>query len=288
MFGMLNIDKPQGITSRNVVNRIQRIVRPAKVGHTGTLDPLAQGVLVVCLGAATRLVEYVQRMPKRYRATFLLGRESNTEDIEGNVTEWTNAPMPSLAHIEAILPQFIGKIKQRPPDYSALKVRGRRACDLAREGKTVDLQPRQVVIHDLAIITYEYPELTLDVRCGGGTYIRSLGRDMADVLGTAAVMSSLQRTAIGDYRLEQACCLEGLTAETLPVHILPASHAVMALPRLELSANELHRVSQGQNITAALDASAEEVAAFDVNGKLKAILVPRNGSWGPSRYFGGN
>ena len=286
MFGTLNIDKPQGITSRDAVNRIQRIVRPVKVGHAGTLDPLASGVLVVCLGTATRLVEYVQRMPKRYRATFLLGRESDTEDIEGMVTEIENASTPSLARIESTLPRFVGSIEQRPPVYSALKIRGRRACDLARAGQTVDLQPRRVMIYDLAVVAYEYPELTLDVRCGSGTYVRSLGRDVASALGTAAVMSALQRTAIGNYRLEHACCLENLNADTLPSHVLPASLTVASLPQLELSASELHRISRGQSISVSLDESAEAAAAFDVNGELRAILVRRQGGWGPSRYFG--
>src|SRR5437868_5550844 len=139
MFALLNVNKPAGITSRDVVNRLQRLVRPAKVGHAGTLDPLATGVLVVCLGQATRLIEYVQQMPKTYHGTFLLGRESDTEDIEGDVKELPNAPRPSRAEIDAALPQFVGRIEQRPPAYSALKVGGERAYDKARRGEAVVL-----------------------------------------------------------------------------------------------------------------------------------------------------
>src|SRR6476661_7210859 len=131
MFSLLNLCKPAGITSRDVVNRVQRLVKPHKVGHAGTLDPLAIGVLVVCLGPATRLIEYVQRMPKRYHGTFLLGRESDTEDIEGTVRERSDPPVPSRSEIEALIPRFLGDIEQRPPAYPALKVGGRRAYDLA-------------------------------------------------------------------------------------------------------------------------------------------------------------
>ncbi len=127
MFCLLNVNKPSGVTSRDVVNRVQHLVRPVKVGHAGTLDPLATGVLVVCLGPATRLVEYVQRMKKSYRGTFLLGRESETEDVESDVTLLAAAPVPSRHEIQATLKAFVGQIEQRPPAYSALKVKGQRA-----------------------------------------------------------------------------------------------------------------------------------------------------------------
>src|SRR5687768_4447654 len=130
MHGLLNLNKPAGVTSRDVVNQIQRLVRPAKVGHAGTLDPLATGVLVVCIGNATRLIEYVQRMPKSYRAAFILGRSSDTDDIEGNVLEVADAPQPSIETLTSVLPRFIGEISQRPPAFSAIKVQGRRAYDL--------------------------------------------------------------------------------------------------------------------------------------------------------------
>ena len=153
-----------------MVDHVQRLVRPAKAGHAGTLDPLASGVLVVCVGPATRLVDYVQRAAKRYTATFLLGRESDTEDVDGIVKEWNQPPKPRLDEIQQAAKQFIGEIQQRPPAYSALKVKrpdGRsvRAYKLARAGKAVELKPRPVTIHDIQIQNYEYPELTLDVRC---------------------------------------------------------------------------------------------------------------------------
>ncbi len=149
--GLLNLNKSSGMTSRRAVDIVQRLVRPAKAGHAGTLDPLASGVLVVCVGAATRLIEYVQQMPKHYTGTFLLGRHSPTEDIEGEVTLLDNPPVPSLDAILAAACTLTGTIQQRPPDFSALKVQGRRAYDLARRGETVDLQPRTIVVHSIAV-----------------------------------------------------------------------------------------------------------------------------------------
>ncbi len=186
------------------VDMVERLVRPAKVGHAGTLDPLATGVLVVCVGSATRLIEYVQRMPKSYVGTFLLGRQSTTEDIEGEVVELADPPVPVLEDILCAAKKLEGNILQRPPAFSALKINGRRAYKMARKGEEVKLQARPVSIHRIAVRSYEYPRLVLEVDCGSGTYIRSLGRDLAESLGTAAVMSGLVRTAIGKFDLEEA------------------------------------------------------------------------------------
>ncbi|NOY30442.1 MAG: tRNA pseudouridine(55) synthase TruB, partial [Planctomycetes bacterium] len=186
MFGILNLNKPIGWTSRDAVNRVQRLVRPAKAGHAGTLDPLATGVLVVCIGPATRLISYVQAMPKVYQATFLLGRTSDSDDIETEVRELASPPQPSREEIESKLPDFLGEIQQRPPAYSALKVNGQRAYKLAREGLAVQLEPRPVEIYELRVTGYNYPELKINLRCGSGTYVRSLGRDLAEALGTGA------------------------------------------------------------------------------------------------------
>ena len=155
--GILNVAKAGGMTSRRVVDMVQRLVRPTKAGHAGTLDPLATGVLVVCIGQATRLIEYVQRMPKTYEGTFLLGRTSDTEDVEGAVVELENPPQPTREAIEEAATKFLGTIQQRPPAYSALKVKGRRAYDLARAGKTVDLAPRPVEIYGIEVMSYQYP-----------------------------------------------------------------------------------------------------------------------------------
>ena len=175
--GLLSLSKPSGMTSRQAVDVVQRLARPVKAGHAGTLDPLATGVLVVCVGGATHLIEYVQRMPKRYTATFLLGRQSPTEDVEGAVVELPHAPVPAGEQIEAAAQRFVGRIDQRPPAFSALKIHGRPAYKLARQGRPVTLQPRPVELYRIEVKSYRYPELILEVECGGGTYVRSLGRD---------------------------------------------------------------------------------------------------------------
>lgn len=284
--GILNLHKPSGITSRQAVDRVKRWVKPAKVGHAGTLDPLASGVLVVCVGAATRLIEYVQAMPKRYTGTFLLGRESDTEDIEGDVRLLDAPPLPTEAEVRAAASELIGEIEQRPPAYSALKVGGRRAYDLARAGQPVELAPRPVTIHSLAVTRYEYPELVLDVRCGSGTYIRSLGRDLARALGTGAVMSALTRTEIGPFRLADACLPDELDAEQIAARLLPPLAALASLPVMHVSDEDLRRLRQGLPITRVEALATGEAAAVDRGGQLAAIIVARDdGQWRPVRNF---
>ena len=276
------------MTSRQIVNIVQRLTRPAKAGHAGTLDPLATGVLVVCVGGATRLIEYVQRMPKTYVGTFLLGRQSPTEDLEGDVTELPDAPVPTRPDIEAAAERFVGRIVQRPPAFSALKIQGRPAYKLARQSKPVDLAPRPIEIHHIQVRDYVYPRLVLDVHCGSGTYIRSLGRDLAESLGTAAVMSALVRTSIGDFRVETAGKPENLTPDNWLGLLQPPLRAVEYLPRIQLSADEVRRIQNGLTIERdePLAATREpvELAAVDPAGHLIGILGPLGaGRWRPLR-----
>jgi tRNA pseudouridine55 synthase len=286
--GLIVVNKPSGLTSRAVVDRVLRLVRPAKAGHAGTLDPLATGVLVVAVGSATRLIEYAQRMRKCYTGTFLMGRESPTEDIEGEVRLLENPPEPSLAEIDQAAAKLVGEIQQRPPAFSALKVAGQRAYDLARAGKTVELEARPVTIYSLSVARYDYPELVLDIECSGGTYVRSLGRDLALSLGTAAVMSGLVRTAIGAFTLDTAVTLDQLTRDNVGEHLLPPGRAVEGLPRVDLTAAEVERMGRGQFIAdrARLAAEMGEFAGFDPHGRLAAILKRRpDGTLGPLRNF---
>lgn len=286
--GFLNVNKPAGLTSRRVVDHVQRLVRPGKAGHAGTLDPLATGVLVVCVGAATRLTEYVQQMPKHYTGTFLLGRQSPTEDIEGPVTELDHPPQPTQDQISAAARAMVGQIQQRPPAFSALKVAGRRAYDLARQGGQVNLEPRPITIYRLEVASYQYPDLTLDIECSSGTYVRSLGRDLAESLGTGAVMASLMRTAVGGFRIERAVSMEQLTTEHWTEYLEPMLRAVEGLPRVELSAEEAQRIRRGLTIARqSLAPEAGELAAVDGAGRLVAILSPRGpGVLGPVRNLG--
>ena len=285
MFGLLNVHKPAGMTSRDVINRIKPLVAPSKIGHAGTLDPLATGVLLVTIGQATRLEEYLHRLPKHYRATFLLGRTSDTEDVEGTVQELPSAPVPGADELQHVLPRFIGPIDQMPPAYSALKVAGRRAYDLAREGKDVSLAPRRIHVHSIELIRYEYPELQLDVLCGSGTYIRSLGRDIARALGTEAIMSALVRTVIGPFDIARSVTLPSLNANSLPGMLLPPQQA-LTLPQITLTPEQLKRVASGLAIEWPVEDSAPEMAALDELGNLVAILKPRGpGCLTPDRYF---
>jgi tRNA pseudouridine55 synthase len=231
-------------------------------------------VLIVGVGKATRLIEYVQRMPKQYRATFLLGRRSATEDVEGEVVELSDPPIPTAAEVAAAAARLTGWIEQRPPSFSALKVGGRRAYDLARKGQPVELAPRKVRVERLEVESYDYPALRLWVECGSGTYVRSLGRDLARGLGTAAVMSQLVRTAIGRFRIEEAADPDRLDPANWQQHLLTPLCAVQDLPQVRISLEEVARIRRGQCISAAaVPAGAQEVAALDPSGRLAAILI---------------
>jgi len=284
LCGLLNLDKPPGATSRDVVNRVQRLLpRRTKIGHAGTLDPLARGVLVVGVGAATRLIQYVQQMPKSYTGTFLLGRHSPTEDTEGPVTELPDPPVPTAQEVAAAAARLVGTLQQRPPSYSALKVQGRRAYERARSGESVSLEPREVVVYRLEVRRYEYPELVLDVECGGGTYVRSLGRDLAESLGTAAVMSALVRTAVGSFALADAVDPLSLVRESLAERLLPPICAVAALPRVPLSSEEVVEIGHGRTVPIPAGApEGPQYAGVDPGGQLVAVLVPRGGRLGPA------
>jgi len=287
MHGILNINKPAGKTSRDVVNIIQRLVRPAKTGHAGTLDPLATGVLVCPVGRGTKLIEYIQRMPKTYEACFLLGRQSETEDIEGDVHLLDDPPRSEREQIEAVLPKYIGAIEQMPPAFSALKVAGKRAYDLARQGKEVELASRQIEVDAIEILAYDYPELRMRIECGSGTYIRSLGRDMARDLGTEAVMSELTRTAIGPFRIADAIHPDDqLSRGALVAELLPAALAVSQLPQVTVDQEAIIRLSQGKGVDVNPPEAAQEVAAVNAAGELVAVLVPgKEDPWRTTRNF---
>jgi tRNA pseudouridine55 synthase len=287
LSGLINLHKPCGISSRQAVDAVKRIVRPAKTGHAGTLDPLASGVLVVCVGAATRLIEYVQRMPKFYTGTFLLGRESPTDDVEGQVTAISDAPWPALETIVEAAAHLTGEILQRPPAYSALKVDGRRAYELARKGQEVDLAPRRVHVYRLDVARYEYPELVLTIECGSGTYVRALGRDLAASLGTVAVMSALERTAIGTFQLADACRGDQLTRENVGQWLLPPARAVERLKHIRLSAADAARLRRGMAIErSAGEEVGTELAAIGPQEELVAIVEARaDGGLHPTRVL---
>lgn len=295
MFGVLNINKPYGWTSRDVVNRVQRLVRPAKAGHAGTLDPLATGVLLVAVGQATRLIEYCHRLPKQYRATFLLGQRSETEDLESPVDVLADSPVPTGEQVRQAASRFIGEISQRPSRHSAVKVDGRRAYDLARSGADFELPPRTVVIHSLQVVSFRYPELVLEVECGAGTYIRALGRDLAAALETCAVMTSLERTSVGLLHVTRAVSVEALLDGCEP-HLVTPTHLVDALEWLTVNRDEIRKLRHGQPIekrNRRIDIPSmptgvryDEIVAVDAERNLVAILRERKpGELWPVRNF---
>jgi tRNA pseudouridine55 synthase len=271
MFGLINLYKPTGITSRQAIDPIERLVRPAKVGHAGTLDPLADGVLLVTVGPATRLTKALHTWPKSYRATFLLGCRSDTEDCQGQITELRQAPIPDRDQLQQAVASLTGTILQQPPAYSALKINGQRAYRLARQGNAVELGARPVTIHQLQLARYEYPLLELEIVCGSGTYVRSLGRDVARAVGTEAVMTALTRTAIGHLTVESAVAPSALDSQSISQYLLPPVEAVRHLPCVRLTAEQLQRITYGQAIRLSQDAN--RLAALTPAGQLAAVLV---------------
>jgi tRNA pseudouridine55 synthase len=285
--GLLVLDKPGGVTSRTAVDRAQRwFPRRTRIGHTGTLDPLATGVLVLCLGNATRLTEYVQRMRKTYRTRLLLGARSDTDDADGTITPVENARLPGIDDISEVLKSFLGPIAQTPPAYSAVHVAGRRAYALAREGKDTALTAKTVQIYTIDVQGYDPPFLDLEVTCGKGTYIRSLGRDLGERFGCGALVKTLRRLRVGPFTTDNAVSLDA-DVLTVRTRLRPLEEAVAELPALTLTDVELERLRQGQAI-ARTNACADEIAVFDVKKHLAAIATfdARHGLLRPSKVFG--
>lgn len=287
--GLLNIHKPAGVTSRQVVDEVVRCLRTGKVGHAGTLDPLATGVLVVCVGWMTRLVPYVQQQHKEYRARFVLGKTSDTDDITGAVVDQVVHQVPSRADLEQRLPEFTGTILQRPPTYSAIKVAGKRAYQLARDGVAVAPAARPVEVFELSLREYAFPEFELNMVCGSGTYVRSIGRDLGAALGCGAVMSELVRTRIGAFPLEQSLAFDSLSPETVTAGLLPARIAAAHLPVYHCTSEEVEHLQHGRKIPAseAAPPAQELIAMLTPAGELLAIGQHRAEQvcWHPLHVF---
>ena len=214
--GVLVIDKPAGISSAAVVGRIKRTLpRGTKVGHAGTLDPFATGVLVILIGKATKLAEQFMSQPKQYIATIKLGATTRTLDTESEEIVTEGAVAAGIERIKELLPRFVGEIEQKPPAYSALKIEGRPAYKLAREGRPVELAARKVKVYGIEVVRYEWPELEVKIDCGRGTYVRSLARDIGEALGVGGYLTVLRRTRVGECRIEQAIGLDQVSVEKI-------------------------------------------------------------------------
>jgi len=290
--GILVVDKPAGITSHDVVDKVRRIFRTRRVGHTGTLDPDATGVLVLCLGRATRLADYLSSSSKHYRAEFVFGIRTDTMDASGTTISDQDASGVSRASIESLLDSFRGKIVQVPPMVSARHHEGRRLYELAREGVTVPREGREVLISELELTDFypgEHPRAVLEVTCSTGTYIRVLSDDLGNAAGIGAHMSALRRTWVGSeektaFTLQEARTIAELEAlaesETVLSALLPIADGLRAVPHLQLRSESLVRLRHGQSVAASevtsrvecVPVEASRAAVLDDGGEVCALV----------------
>jgi tRNA pseudouridine55 synthase len=270
---LLVVDKPMGPTSHDVVNIVRRGTHIRKAGHTGTLDPSASGVLVVLLGGATRLAEYLLESDKEYDAVIRFGRATSTHDAAGTVTASGPVDFSRLA-LERALASFEGESMQTPPAYSAVKIEGRKAYELARKGEAVDLEPRLIRIYHIALLDWEPPQAHIRVRCSRGTYLRSLARDLGERLQSPAHLETLRRLRLGPFSIEQAVSLEELKSRFTPPTwtqiALPATAVLQGWQIVELDAEHVLHLQRGM----ALEASGVSGRAMAVapDGELVAVI----------------
>ena len=288
--GVLVVDKPIGLTSHDVVQVIRRGTGIRRAGHTGTLDPRASGVLVILIGPAVRLSEYVSASDKRYQATIRLGSSTDTYDSEGTVTSSASVDDIAEDYFNEVLQRFVGEIEQVPPPYSAVKVQGRKAYDMAREGEEFELIPRIINVYSLEILEWALPEVVVDVYCSSGTYVRSLANDMGKELGTGAHLVGLRRTKSGRFTLRDAVPLrrlqEAFDAGDWYRFLIPAAEAMADWPMVELDADQVELVRHGHRVPA--DPDMKGLArGVSQQGDLVALLEvdPETQEWQPRKVF---
>lgn len=289
--GVLVVDKPVGMSSHDVVQIIRNGTNIRRAGHTGTLDPRASGVLVILLGPAVRLSEYVSASDKRYQAVIQLGITTDTYDSEGEVTRRSPVEI-TYDEFEEALKGFIGEFEQKPPAYSAIKVKGRKAYELARKGEEVDLEPRLIQVHDLELLEWDPPEAVIDVQCSSGTYVRSLAHDLGEKLGCGATLTGLRRTKNGQFGLRDAVSLRKLqeafaTGEWYQ-YLIPAAEALGDWYSIELTVEQVDEVRHGHRVPASEDATAGKWArAISEEGELVALMEydAEAKEWQPRKVF---
>jgi len=295
--GILVVAKPPGPTSHDVVALVRRLAATRRVGHGGTLDPFAAGVLPVFLGRATRVVEFHMGDRKTYRATVCFGASSTTDDLEGELTP-ADGPAPDRAAVEAALPALTGTIRQRPPAYSAIKLDGRRAYAIARSGATVELAEREVAVHRLDLVSWDATEpdrpiAVVDVECSAGTYIRALARDLGARLGSGAYLGALTRIASGPFRLDGAASLDDIRTAAaegpagLADLLLPVDTGLDAFPKVALTGEEVSAVARGQFVRPAggIPERAERYRLVGPDGALVAIAQGKGDRLAPDKVF---
>ena len=287
MFGFLNVNKQHGQTSRQVVTAVHRLIRPAKVGHAGTLDPLATGVLVLSLGPATRLTRFIQQQTKTYIGDFRLGLTSDSLDTETDIHEIAEAPHVSQQQLENALPEFIGQILQAPPAYSAIKIDGKRAYHLARSGKQVEIKPRPIEIYSIRLLDFSFPDFQLEIVCGSGTYIRSLGRDIGKHVGSAAIMTRLVRTAIGSCKIQDSIDSTKIDSQAIiNQRILQPTTAFPDYQKVIVDTATIARIRDGGILPESVGNDANEIIAVSQSDRLVAFMVLKPGTgYTPSINF---
>ncbi len=284
--GVLCVDKPLGITSHDVVNRIRRLAGLRRVGHAGTLDPLATGVLLLCLGRATRLIEYMVGHDKLYETTVRLGQTTATYDAEGDVVAERPYTHLTLTQIQQALEPFRGEIQQQPPLYSAIKQGGQPLYKLARQGVIDVARPfRPVTIHELSLLSWEPPYLSLRIGCSSGTYIRSLGHDLGEALGCGGHLTALRRLAVGEFGVETAVPLDDLTPDNITDYLLPPDTAVRHLPRLNLPETAAADMLQGKPVPQDGQPSTQLARAYGPDGHFLGVIAAEDGQWRARKMF---
>ena len=286
------IDKAYEMGSTTVVNRLKRYLHPSKIGHAGTLDPLATGVLPIALGQATKTIPYVMDGDKIYQFEVTWGKETSTDDLEGEVL-FESEKQPSLEEIESILPLFKGEILQTPPLYSAIKINGKRAYELARKGVDVELKPRPVMIKDLKVISHEGSKTLFEVQCGKGTYVRSLGHDMGRKLGCYGYITILRRTKCGPFSLNHSILLENLEKKEYnpeDLSIIPVLTALDDILVLAVDGEGAKALRQGKALSAkgiltGQKVQNQTVIALHLNQQVVALVRYENGLLKPFRVF---
>ncbi len=274
------------MTSHDVVAKIRRAWHIKRVGHAGTLDPLATGVLVVCIGEATRLSDFVMHSQKTYHAKIRFGETTETYDSEGDILIRADTSHLTQANIESILPQFIGDIEQIPPMYSAIKKDGKKLYELARAGETIALEPRRVTIYRLTVIQFISPIADIEVVCGSGTYIRSLAHDMGQVLGVGAHLAGLIRTRSGAFDIAQAHQLDDIMNHPNPESCLVSEQVALAhLPAIQLDVTDTEHILHGRIPQYTSQPTADLGRAYDPDGKFIALLRADNHQWKPYKVF---
>jgi tRNA pseudouridine55 synthase len=291
--GILNIDKPAGQTSHDVVAAVRRASGERRVGHAGTLDPMATGVLVVCLGSATRVIEEIQVMPKAYRARVRLGERTSSGDAEGSVIQTRDASSITREAVEAALKQFRGEILQVPPMVSALKHQGKRLYDLARQGIEVERAPRPVTVHALTLSDWEPPEFTLEIEASKGTYVRAIADDLGEALGVGAHLVALARTKVGVFTLEGAERLprvvEAFVEGWWPTLLYPLDTALLAYAAMVADAPREAALRNGQQIDGPAPGpeATAQVRVYDPDGRFIGLVAwdDVTEAWQPTRIF---